>query len=180
MPPFPSEPCSKHINKPLLHFTYLHHSRPDSCHISSAYRVVSGPISYLPLACFQSIPRRAGEKTFKMIIQITRLPCLKPFCGFPSRTEDQIPDHGLQDPAPDHLYSVSPDLSGLDIGPLYTELCPPPLRVSAFAVPLAQDALPTTRILLRCHLCRSHLVRDTPLEFNQGSLVSFAGDPTVV
>lgn len=53
------------------------------------------------------------------------------------------------------LHPVSPALSGW-------ELCPP--RVSAFVVLLAQDALPTTRILLRCHLCRSHLVRDTPLD----------------
>lgn len=112
-----------------------------------------------------------------MIIQITRLPCLKPFCGFPSRTEgDQIPDHGLQGPAPDHPAPGQPSSLWLRHRP--SALCP--LRVSAFAVLLAQDALPMNRILLRCHLCRSHLVRDTPLEFYQGSLVSFAGDPTAV
>lgn len=107
MPLFPSEPHSKHINNPLLHFTYSPHSRPDSCCISPAYTVVSGPVSYLPLARCQHVPHRAGDKTFKMIIQITRLPCLKPFCGFPSWTEgDQIPDHGLQGPAPSQPSSL--------------------------------------------------------------------------
>lgn len=125
MPPFPSEPCSKHINNSLLHFTYSHHSRPDSGHISPAYTAVSGTVSYLPLACFQSVPHRAWEKTFKMIIQIRRLSCLKPFCGFPSRTGDQIPDHCLQGPAPDHPAPGQPSSLWLRHRPSECRAVPP-------------------------------------------------------
>lgn len=110
-----------------------------------------------------------------MISPILRLPCLKLFCGFPSRIEgNQILDGSLQGPA---SYGPNPPVhthSGLATGLLHTSQCPH--RASAFAVPLAQGAFPMTRTQLKCHLCRGHLVGDTLLVFCQGTLASSAVD----
>ena len=60
---------------------------------------------------------------------------------------NQIPDHGLQDPAPFHSQPQSVQApSGLAMGALHSELVP--LQISAFAAPLAQGALPMIKTCL--------------------------------
>lgn len=119
---------------------------------------MSALVFHLPLACFQSAPHRAWETTYKMFHQVTRLPCLKlPFTNR-KRSNPGSWSPGSCPVSPPHQ---SVQLPLAQPWGLCTQSCVS-FRVSAFTVPLAQGTLPTTRTLLKCHLCRTHLVGTRP------------------